>query len=42
MPAPEGSMALMMIGSITGHIVFGIVKASLVKLKVPFTKQILK
>jgi uncharacterized membrane protein YagU involved in acid resistance len=42
MPAPEGSMALMMIGSIMGHVVFGIVIALLVKQIVPFTKQILK
>lgn len=41
-PAPEGSKALMMIGSIMGHIVFGIVIALLVKPIVPFTKQILK
>ena len=42
MPAPEGSMVLMMIGSIMGHIVFGIVIALLFKPAVPFTKQILK
>jgi uncharacterized membrane protein YagU involved in acid resistance len=30
-PQPEGSMALLMIGSIIGHIVFGIVIALLVK-----------
>ena len=41
MTAPEGSMALMMIGSIMGHVVFGIVIALLVKPIVPFTKQIL-
>jgi len=42
MPAPEGSLPLLMIGSIMGHVVFGIVIALLVKPKVPFTKQILK
>jgi uncharacterized membrane protein YagU involved in acid resistance len=42
MPAPEGSVALMMIGSIMGHVVFGIVIALLVTPIVPFTKQILK
>jgi uncharacterized membrane protein YagU involved in acid resistance len=31
MPSPEGSMALMMIGSIMGHIIYGIVVALFVK-----------
>jgi hypothetical protein len=31
MPEPEGSMALLMIGSVVGHIVFGIVVALMVK-----------
>ncbi len=31
MPSPEGSMVLMMIGSIMGHILFGIVVALFVK-----------
>lgn len=31
MPSPEGSMALLMIGSVMGHVVFGIVIALLVK-----------
>lgn len=31
MAVPEGSMALLMIGSIMGHVVFGIVVALLVK-----------
>ena len=31
MPKPEGSMILMMIGSIMGHVVFGIVVSLLVK-----------
>lgn len=31
MPQPEGSMALLMIGSVMGHVVFGIVIALLVK-----------
>lgn len=31
MPAPEGSMALMMIGSILGHVIFGIVVALFIK-----------
>jgi uncharacterized membrane protein YagU involved in acid resistance len=42
MPSPEGSMALLMIGSILGHIVFGIVIALIVKPVVPLTRQILK
>lgn len=42
LPAPEGSMVLMMIGSVMGHVVFGIVIALLVKPVIPFTKQILK
>lgn len=42
MPAPEGSMALMMIGSVMGHVVFGIVIALLVKPVESFTKQIIK
>jgi uncharacterized membrane protein YagU involved in acid resistance len=42
MPQPEGSMVLMMIGSVMGHVVFGIVIAMLVKPVTPFTKQILK
>jgi uncharacterized membrane protein YagU involved in acid resistance len=39
---PEGSMALLMIGSILGHIVFGIVIALFVKAVTPLTKQILR
>jgi hypothetical protein len=31
MPSPEGSMVLMMIGSIMGHVIFGIVVALFVK-----------
>jgi len=31
MPSPEGSMVLMMIGSIMGHIIYGIVVALFVK-----------
>jgi hypothetical protein len=31
MPKPEGSMMLMMLGSIMGHVVFGIVVALFVK-----------
>ena len=42
MPAPEGSVALLMIGSVMGHIIFGIVIAILVKPTVPFTKKNLK
>ena len=42
MPQPEGSMVLMMIGSVMGHVFFGIVIAMLVKPVTPFTKQILK
>ena len=42
MPQPEGSAALLMIGSVMGHVVFGIVIALLVKSVTPFTKQILK
>ena len=42
MPPPEGSMAALMIGSVMGHVVFGIVIALLVKPLVPSTKQILK
>ena len=42
MPAPEGSMALMMIGGIMGHVIFGIVIALMVKTKTSFTKQIIK
>lgn len=42
MPQPEGSAALLMIGSVMGHVVFGIVIALLVKPVTPFTKQILK
>lgn len=34
MPAPEGSKALLMIGSLMGHIIFGIVVALLSKEKV--------
>lgn len=41
-PEPEGSMALMMIGSIMGHVVFGIVIALLTKPVIPHTKAILK
>ncbi|MBS1666395.1 MAG: hypothetical protein JST58_03380 [Bacteroidetes bacterium] len=42
MPAPEGSMVLMMTGSVMGHVVFGIVIALLVKSAIPVTKQIIK
>lgn len=42
MPAPEGSMALMMIGSVIGHLVFGIVVALMVKPAVTPVKQIIK
>lgn len=31
MPQPEGSMVLLMVGSVVGHVVFGIVTALLVK-----------
>jgi uncharacterized membrane protein YagU involved in acid resistance len=41
MPQPEGSMALLMIGSVMGHVVFGIVIALFVKPITPFTKQII-
>lgn len=36
---PEGSMALLMIGSVMGHVVFGIVIALIVKQVIPFTKN---
>lgn len=42
MPQPEGSMALLMIGSVMGHVVFGIVIALLVKPVNPFTKNSLR
>ncbi len=42
MPEPQGSMVLMMIGSVMGHVIFGIVIAMMVKREVSFTKQILK
>lgn len=41
MPEPEGSAALLMIGSIMGHVVFGIVIALLVKSSSPFKKPVL-
>lgn len=41
LPAPEGSMAMMMIGSIIGHVVFGIVVAALVKPKMSPVRQII-
>lgn len=40
MSQPEGSPVLLMIGSIMGHIVFGIVVALFVKPIKPFTKQL--
>lgn len=42
MPQPEGSMVLLMIGSVIGHVVFGIVIALLVKPVAPFTKSSLR
>ncbi|MBT9484494.1 DUF6789 family protein [Sediminibacterium sp.] len=42
MPEPEGSMALLMIGSIMGHVVFGIVIALIVKPVILFTKNSLR
>jgi len=42
MPAPEDSMALMMIGSVMGHVVFGITIALLVKPAASFAKQVIK
>ncbi len=42
MPQPEGSMVLLMIGSVMGHVVFGIVIALLVKPVAPFTKSSLR
>ncbi|GAC1596176.1 MAG: hypothetical protein NVS3B8_09350 [Chitinophagaceae bacterium] len=42
MPEPQGSMVLMMIGSVLGHVVFGVVIALFVKPVTPFTKKILK
>lgn len=42
MPQPEGSMVLMMIGSIMGHVIFGIVIALLVKPVTPLTNTILR
>lgn len=42
MPAPEGSMALLMIGSVMGHVIFGIVVALLVKPAISPAKQIIK
>lgn len=41
-PEPEGSMLLMIIGSVLGHVVFGIGIAMLVKPVTPLTKQIVK
>ena len=31
MPSPEGSMALMMLGSVIGHIVYGVVTVLFIK-----------
>jgi len=42
MQEPEGSMALLMIGSVMGHVVFGIVIALIVKPVNPFTKNSLR
>lgn len=42
MPEPEGSMALLMIGSLMGHVVFGIVIALIVKSVIIFTKNSLR
>lgn len=42
MPQPQGSAVLMMIGSVMGHLVFGIIVAMVVKPVTPVTKQILK
>ncbi len=42
MPEPQGSMVLLMIGSVMGHLIFGIVIAMMVKIEVPLTKQILR
>lgn len=39
---PEGSMLLMIIGSVFGHVLFGIGIAMLVKPVIPLTKQIVK
>ncbi|MBI2284498.1 MAG: hypothetical protein HYU71_12370 [Bacteroidetes bacterium] len=42
MPQPEGSMLLMIIGSVLGHVFFGIAIAVLVKPVAPLTKQIIR
>ena len=42
MPEPDCSMVLLMIGSVMGHVIFGIVIAMIVKTEVPLTKQILR
>lgn len=42
MPAPEGSMALLMIGSVMGHVIFGIIVALLVKPVTSPVKQPIK
>ncbi len=42
MLAPESSMALLMIGSVMGHVIFGIVVAFLVKPAISPVKQIIK
>ncbi len=42
MPEPEGSMVLLMIGSIMGHVVFGMVISLLVSPIQPIRKQIIK
>ncbi len=42
MPQPQGSPALMMIGSVMGHIVFGMVVVLTIRPASSFTKQILR
>jgi uncharacterized membrane protein YagU involved in acid resistance len=42
MPQPEDSMVLLMLGSIMGHVIFGIVIVLFVKPVVPFSKSSLR